>query len=72
MVHLWKPLYAIWKKIDYLVSGYCFRAKTGYKPHISVITCSLLSILFYNEGDPGKGGFLNARLMKMGYLFKNT
>jgi hypothetical protein len=33
--------------------------------------CRILSLLFYNECDPGKGGFSNAPLMKMSYIFKN-
>jgi len=31
-----------------------------------------LSLLFYNEGDPGKGGFSNELIMKIYYIFNNT
>ncbi len=37
-----------------------------------LIKCSLLSLMFCNEGDPGQEGFSNDTLIQMSYIFKNT
>ena len=56
-VHLWRQLYELWMKVDYIVSGYCFQIAISWELNITIILCSLLSLFLCNEGDSGKEGF---------------